>query len=332
MRRSMKRYFTAVAISAIFFGCGKNENAFDASGTFEADEIILSSEVTGRILAFDHEEGDRILRSDTLVRIDPIGLPFQKATLEASLEAIDLKAATAQPQIRVIRQQIRGQESRVAALEARLQQLQHERERTEKLLQAEAATQKQLDDLTAQVRITEKEVEAARQQVDILQQQIQMQQEVASIQNRGLFSEKEPLEKQIEQVSDQIARSRVTSPIDGVILTKYMFEGEFATPGKALLKVADLSSLYLRAYFTGDQLPQLELGQEVDVFIDKGEDTYEQMKGVVSWIASEAEFTPKTIQTKDERADLVYAARIKVKNPGPLKIGMYGEVNLPETE
>ena len=318
-------FIIAISFAA---GCQKNNNGFDASGTFETDEIIVSSEISGKILAFDKNEGDLIKQDDIVVHIDPTTLALQKASLEASLASIPQKANSAKPQIAVIEQQILTQQNQTQAMEVQMVQLQREKARTERLLLAEAATQKQLDDLNSQVEVLQKQISSSKQQETVLQSQIQMQKDVVSIQNRGLFSEQDPINKQIEQIDDQIKRAQVTSPIGGVILTKYMNAGEFATPGKALFKLADIENMILRAYITGDQLSETRLGQKVDVFVDQGADEYRQLEGVITWISSEAEFTPKTIQTKDERADLVYAVKVHVKNDGYLKIGMYGEIKL----
>jgi HlyD family secretion protein len=182
------------------------------------------------------------------------------------------------------------------------------------LFRAEAATQKQVDDANAQVEVIRKQMEAHRSSLDISSQ--------------GLLSETLPLTAQIEQVDDQLRRTRITNPVGGTILTRYAEAHELATPGRPLYKVADISTLDLRAYITGKQLPQVRLDQEVRVFVDDGAGGYREYPGRVSWISSKAEFTPKTIQTREERADLVYAIKIPVKNDGYLKIGMYAEVKI----
>lgn len=321
---------TYLVITLLFLslGCHKEDNGFDASGTFEAEEIIVSAEVSGKILAFDKKEGASVDKNEVVVNIDPTSLTLQKASLEASLSSIPQKANSAKPQISVIEQQIVSQQSQIQAMEVQMTQLQREKSRTERLLLAEAATPKQLDDLNSQIEVLQQQLSGANQQVSVLKSQIQMQKEVVSIQNRGLFSEKDPIQKQIEQIEDQIQRTNVSSPMKGVLLTKYVNTGEFATPGKALFKLADMDQMVLRAYITGDQLTETKLGQKVRVFVDKGADEYKQLEGTVTWISNEAEFTPKTIQTKDERADLVYAIKVNVPNDGYLKIGMYGEIKL----
>ena len=172
------------------------------------------------------------------------------------------------------------------------------------------------------------QVTVVRKQIAVTRQQIAVQRNAAGTQNRGIMSEAGPLEKRIEQVDDQLRKARVTAPVNGTLLTKYAEAGEVTAPGKALFKMADLSTMVLRAYISGSQLSLVKLGQRVKVQVDRGADDYKTFTGTVSWISDKSEFTPKTIQTKDERANLVYAVKVRVKNDGFLKIGMYGEVNL----
>ena len=185
----------------------------------------------------------------------------------------------------------------------------------------DAATGKQLDDVNAQIDLVNR-------QMNVTRQQIQVQKNAVGTQNRGILSQQKPLEKRAAQVADLLNKTHVRNPVTGVVLAKYAEAGELTAVGKALYKVADLSSLNLRAYVTGTQLPQIRLGQPVTVRIDSGAGGYRELPGTITWISDKAEFTPKTIQTKEERANLVYAVKIKVKNDGYLKIGMYGEVKL----
>jgi HlyD family secretion protein len=164
----------------------------------------------------------------------------------------------------------------------------------------------------------------------VTRQQINVQQSSTGTQNRSVLSESQPLQKRAEQINDQIKRANITNPINGTIITKYAQAGEITSPGKALYKIADLKTITLRAYISGSQLSEIKLGQDVQVRVDKGEDDYKEFTGTITWISDKAEFTPKTIQTKDERANLVYAIKVKVKNDGYLKIGMYGEVILKQ--
>ena len=207
----------------------------------------------------------------------------------------------------------------LAVQQSQLNNLQHERTRIENLLKQDAATGKQLDDINAQIDVVKK-------QMSVTQQQINVQRSNVSTQNRSILSEGKPLQKRVEQLQDQLQRANITNPINGTVLTKYAQAGEITSAGKALYKIADLSELTLRAYISGGQLSQVKLGQQVKVLVDDGEDKYKEYPGTITWISDKAEFTPKTIQTKEERANLVYATKIKVKNDGYLKIGMYGEV------
>jgi HlyD family secretion protein len=188
-------------------------------------------------------------------------------------------------------------------------------------LKADAATGKQLDDVNAEIDMLKKNMNVTRQQINVQKSNV-------ATQNRGILSESEPLKKRIEQLKDQQQRANIVNPVTGTVLTKYAEAGEVTSAGKALYKIADLSELNLRAYVTGVQLPTIKLGQQVKVLIDQGEKKYKEYTGSIVWISDKAEFTPKTIQTKEERANLVYAIKVKVKNDGFLKIGMYGEVKL----
>ncbi len=241
-------------------------------------------------------------------------LSLQKDQVQASIKALDEKKADVIPQEKLLKDQLAVQQSQ-------LQYLLHEKTRFENLLKQDAATGKQVDDINSQI-------EVARKQIAVTQQQMAVQRNSISTQNRSVMSEAAPLEKKVAQLNEQIQKSNIVNPISGTVITKYVQQGEFATTGKALYKIAGLSEMTLRAYITGAQLPQVQLGQNVKVLVDNGAKKYKEFDGVISWISDKAEFTPKTIQTKDERANLVYAIKIKVKNDGYLKIGMYGEVEL----
>jgi len=186
-------------------------------------------------------------------------------------------------------------------------------------LEADATTQKQVDDINAQVEETKRQIAVSQQQINLYNSNI-------ATQNRSVLSEKAPLQKSIAQIEDQISKGQIVNPVKGTVLTKYAMQGEMATIGKPLYKIADIDTITLRAYITGSQLPQIKLGQQVKVLIDSGAHGYKEYPGTISWISDKSEFTPKTIQTKDERANLVYAIKIRVKNDGYLKIGMYAEV------
>jgi HlyD family secretion protein len=303
-------FFSVITLLA----CNRNGNEFDASGTFEADEVVVSSLATGKILALNIEEGSTLTKDSIVGFIDPSDLSLQKQQVEASIQALGEKTSDVTPQVKLLQDQLGVQQTQ-------LNNLLHERTRIENLLKEDAATQKQLDDINFQI-------ESAKKQMNVTQQQINVQKNNVATQNRSILSEGKPLQKRAEQLQDQLNKTKIKNPINGTVLTKYAELGEITSNGKALYKIADLSTITLRVYVTGTQLPQIKLGQQVQVFIDSGANKYRQYPGTITWISDKAEFTPKTIQTKEERANLVYAIKIKVKNDGYLKIGMYGEVKL----
>jgi HlyD family secretion protein len=310
----------------LFVSCKEKAKQFDASGTFEATEIIVSAESTGKILSLDIKEGDAVPKGKIIGTIDPLSIELQKEQIAASMTALTQKSNDASPQISVFQEQIGVQRNQIGVQKQQLIVLQKEQRRLENLVKADAATPKQLDDVNGQVDILKKQIEAAESSIGVFERQIAAQTAVVGIQNRGILSEKGPLEKRMKQLDDQIARTKITNPLDGTVLAKYAESGEITVMGKAIYKVADMSEMTLRAYITGDQLGQIKINQPVKVLIDDGKDKYRELAGNLFWVSEKAEFTPKTVQTKDERANLVYATKIKVKNDGTLKIGMYGEV------
>lgn len=308
----MRNIFIAMLAIVFITSCRSNGNKFDASGTFEATEVIVSSELNGKILSLTVNEGDTVSANRVVGTVDAEGIVLQKEQVEASISSLNDKTADVGPQVTLLQNQLAVQQSQ-------LNNLLHEKQRIENLLKQDAATGKQLDDINAQIDVV-------RKQMVVTQQQINVQRNNTSTQNKGILSESKPLQKRVEQLNDQLKRADIVNPINGTILTKYAETGELTSTGKALYKIADLSEMKLRAYVTGDQLSQIKLGQKVKVLVDEGKDNYKELVGKISWISDKAEFTPKTIQTKEERANLVYAVKINVKNDGYLKIGMYGEV------
>jgi HlyD family secretion protein len=311
----MKKIITgAVVIATFLTACNGNKVKYDASGTFEVDEVIVSAELTGKLLSFDVREGDSIPKDKVVGTIDAENLTLQKDQVQASIEALKEKTSDLAPQVKLLQDQLTVQQSQ-------LDRLLREKQRTENLLKQDAATGKQLDDLNA-------EIDVVKKQMGVTQQQINVQRSNVGTQNRSILSEGKPLEKRVAQLDDQLKRAGITNPIGGTVITKYAEAGEMTSAGKALYKIADLSTMTLRAYITGTQLSQVKLNQPVKVLIDNGADAYREYPGVITWISDKAEFTPKTIQTKEERANLVYAIKVRVKNDGFIKIGMYGEVEL----
>ncbi len=312
----LKKIFMPTLLAALsLMACNNKNDQFDASGTFEAtDEVIVSSELPGKIIRLDISEGDKLIKDSVVGNIDAENLSLQKAQVEASIKALGEKTADLGPQVALLQNQLQVQQSQ-------LDNLLHEKTRIENLLKADAATGKQLDDINAQVDVVKKQMAVTRQQINVQRSNV-------NLQNRTVLSEADPLQKRVAQLKDQEQKAAVVNPVTGTVITKYAEAGEVTAAGKALYKIADLSTLTLRAYITGIQLAQVKLNQPVHVYIDSSNNSYREYNGTVYWISDKAEFTPKTIQTKEERANLVYAVKIRVKNDGLLKIGMYGEVKL----
>ncbi len=279
--------------------CRNDGNEYDASGTFEADEVIVSSEANGRILQLNADEGTDISAGETVGYIDSVQLYLKRKQLQANIRAVESRRPDIARQIAATQQQIATANT--------------EKQRVENLLKSNAATQKQLDDINAQIAVLQKQLEAQRSTLEIS--------------SRGISEDGSVLAVQIAQLDDQLQKCRIISPVKGTVLVKYAETGEVTSSGKPLFKVADTETMTLRIYVTAGQLAEVKLGQQVKVFADFGERSREYT-GAVSWISDKSEFTPKTLQTRDERANLVYAVKVKVKNDGYLKIGMYGNVQL----
>lgn len=293
------KWIAYIATLLLIASCGK-ESEFDAQGTFEATEIIVSAEATGRILCFDVEEGSTVEAGNIVGAIDSIQLHLQRRQLIAQQSALLSSRPDVKKQVASIREEIAKQKSELA--------------RVENMLRDGAATQKQYDDIGAHIRILEGKLEAALSTLD---------KNTSSINGNSVA-----IEAQIAALDDRIAKCRINSPVSGTLLVKYAQAGELASPGKPLMKVANLDEIFLRAYFTSEQLADITLGDAVTVIADFGGDERYSYEGRIIWIASESEFTPKSIQTRDSRANLVYAVKIAVKNDGRLKIGLAGEVKL----
>lgn len=315
----MKRLIYSFILALLFSSaCKRDQNDFDASGTFEADEVVVSSEVAGKIQKLAIEEGQTLEAGEIVGVIDAENITLQKEQVEESIAALDAKTSELAPNIRLL-------EDQLAVQDVQLKNLLHEKNRTENLLKEDAATGKQLDDIKNQIEVLKRQIQVTKQQINVQRSSI-------STQNKGVLSEAKPLQKKVDQLQDQLEKANIRNPIHGTVLVKYAEEGEMTSVGKALYKVADLSTMTLRAYISGSQLSAVRLNQPVKVLVDQGEEAYKELPGKITWISDKAEFTPKTIQTKDERANLVYAVKIKVRNDGYLKIGMYGEVFLRERE
>lgn len=288
-----------ISMASLMMACG-TEDRYDAQGTFEATEVIVSSESVGRILSFNVEEGTAVQEGEAIAMVDSMQLHLQRKQLEAQLIALLDSRPDAKAQVASLREQIATQKS--------------EMKRIESLLRDGAATQKQKDDIEAQIRVLESQLSATLSTLN---------KNTATINNNA-----SAIEAQIAALDDRIEKCCISSPVSGTVLVKYAEAGELATVGKPMVKIANLDNIYLRAYFTSDQLSKVKLNDNVTVTADFGGEERYDYKGRIAWIASESEFTPKTIQTKDTRANLVYAVKIAVQNDGRLKIGLAGEVKL----
>jgi HlyD family secretion protein len=296
--KKIKISFIIISLVLFVTSC-KEERQFDASGSFEAEEYIISAEGMGKIEQFSIEEGQLLQAGAMVGYIDTTQLYLKKKQLEAQIGAV----LSRKPDIRV----------QIASLEEQIASILKEKERFTKLVKSDAATQKQLDDIENQHKM--------------LQKQLQAQQSQLAITSDGISKESVPMRVQMEQIEDQIQKCIIINPINGTVLTRYAKANEITANGKPLYKIADLSKIILRAYISGDQLPKVKLNQKVKVFTDNGDGTFQETTGIITWISDKAEFTPKTIQTKNERANLVFAIKVSVVNDGKFKIGMYGEIN-----
>ncbi|QBO56985.1 HlyD family secretion protein [Chryseobacterium salivictor] len=321
----MKKYIFLIT-ALMLFSCRNADRHYDASGTFEADEVMVSAKANGTITRLNVEEGQELTQNQNVGEIDPKTVELQKEQVIASLDAIGQKTNSAIPQIQVLQSQYHSQNASISVLKEQLQNAVRERNRTANLVREDAATRKQLDDTNGLIDVIQKQILAAQTQLKTLTQQISAAKENVAIQNRAVLSERKPTEKKVEQIDELLKNNTIVSPISGMVLTKYSSEGEFATVGKPIFKMAGLDLMTLKIFITGDQLPKIKTGQQVKVLLDKGDGKTSEVPGTVYWISSKAEFTPKTIQTKNERANLVYAVKIHVKNDGYLKIGMYADV------
>ena len=291
---------TMLLVPGTLVSCGDSEKDYDATGTFEATEVTVSAEQTGRLMTLDVTEGHELAAGQQVGVIDTVQLVLKAKQLGATHESISRQRPDTQKQIAALRQQISKAEQEVKRFEA--------------LVKDQAANRKQLED--------------EQSHLAVLRRQLEAQLSTLGNQESSLTSQMSATAIQREQVLDQLRKCYISAPIGGTVLEKYAEQGEYATVGKPLFKMADLTKIYLRAYVTSVQLSRVKVGQQVTVFADYGSDTKHEYKGTVTWISPRSEFTPKSILTDDERADQVYAIKILIKNDGYAKIGMYGEVKL----
>lgn len=297
---SWKPFLICASLSLFLYACGNKKERYDASGTFEAVEVIVSSEASGRILVLDFQEGQLLEAGQQIGLTDSLQLHLRKMQLQAGIRALESRRLDVSKQLAATRQQI--------------ETAQNELQRFQNLFEANAANQKQVDDIKAQISQLEKQLDA--QQSSMVQT------------NQGISQEATAQELQVAQLQDQIEKCIIKSPLAGSVLVKYAEAGELATIGKPLFKMADTRSMIFRAYVASSQLTKLQIGQQVHVFADYGEGETRQYPGIITWISEKSEFTPKTIQARDERDNLVYAIKVAVENDGYLKIGMYGNLKI----
>jgi len=293
-------FLTLITLSAFIISCAEEERLTDATGVFEATEVIVSAEANGKILRFEVQEGDDLTADQVVGLIDSTQLYLNKLQLEASKVVVESGRPDVQAQIEGTEREITKQEQ--------------EKERIVRLLAGDVATQKQLDDIEAAILI--------------LKAKLRSQQSSLSNNVNSVEAQSKTLDVQIAQLEDQIGKTVIRSPIDGTVLVKYAEAGEMTNMGKPIFKVANMDNMTLKAYVTSDFLARLKIGQEVKVLAEFGEAETREYTGRIAWVASKSEFTPKTIQTQDERASLVYAVKVNTKNDGYLKIGMYGGFKL----
>ncbi|WP_346859473.1 HlyD family efflux transporter periplasmic adaptor subunit [uncultured Draconibacterium sp.] len=291
----MKYKLLILSLGILLFACTNNIDESDAYGNFESDPVIVSAETPGKILQMDVEKGQQIETGFVAAIIDTVQFQLQIIQLEAQKAAVTSKRQSIRSQIEVLQEQKRI--------------LEINEKRVQKMLKDGASTQKSLDDIQGQISVIDKQIESTKTQFVSISKELDV------------------IDAQQASVVDKLQRCVVKSPVSGTILEKYVEQGELAAAGKALLKIADLSELNLKVYVSGAQLTSIKLGQEVEVLVDKNANENQSLTGKITWISSEAEFTPKIIQTKEERVKLVYAVKVSVKNNGSLKIGMPGEIN-----
>jgi HlyD family secretion protein len=294
----MKKNIIQVLLLVLIAGCSGRDDLSDAYGNFETIEYLISAEGNGKILELDLDEGDVLTAGQVVGFIDTIPLHLQVTQLKAKIKAINAQRS--------------GVRTQIEAQKTQKQTLLVEKKRLENLLKDNAATGKQMDDLNGQLNTLEQQIIATQSSYETID------------------SEMRAMEAQVKMVKDQLRRNIIVNPMDGTVLEKFAEPYEMAAAGKTLYKIADLKSMILRVYISGNQLAQVKLGQQAEVLIDHGTEDQQSLEGKVTWISDKSEFTPKIIQTKEERVNLVYAVKVEVRNDGRLKIGMPGEVNFPK--
>lgn len=324
--RGYNRLLLFIYLLVFSQGCSNNKLEYDASGIIESDEIIVSSEVTGRLIEFKAVEGSVLVKDSIIARIEPLQYKLQSEQLEESIDAVMSRTLSSEPQIKILEAQAEVQRQQLGLAKRKVNIVLYEQTRIQKLHANNAATGKQLDDINNEVILARKQMDIAESQIALTKRQIQSQKDLVKIQNRGILSEQEILKKRKQAADDLLAKTEIKNPVSGTVLKRYVNNGELLTVGKPMYKLADMQNIYLKVYISGSQLTSIKLNQEADIFVDYGNEEVKNYKGHIVWISDKAEFTPKTIQTADERANLVYAIKVHIKNDGYLKLGMFAEI------
>lgn len=293
--KSIKIIALSLLATAILSSCDESESKSDAYGNFEAVEVTVAAQSQGELESFTLVQGDELAEGQLVGYTDTTALHLSRMELQAQKQAVKTRLGNLNAQIEVQKQQLENLKTTYA--------------RIEKLVADKAATQQKLDDIEGKVKLAQKQINAIR------------------VQKQGVYAELEVLDVKRQQIDDKVGNALIRNPLKGTVINKFAEQGELVVPGKSLYKIARLDDMELKVYVSGAQLPHVKLGQEVEVLIDENRKSNRELKGTVSWIADNAEFTPKVIQTKKERVKLVYAVKVKVPNDGALKIGMPGEVN-----
>ena len=314
------------AVLLMMTACGKKEKAFDATGTFEATEITISAKATGELKSFELSEGQTIEEGTQVGHIDTYQLVLKKQQLETQRGQL----AASKRQLSSNRSAASSQQldlnKQLSSIRQQISNARRERQRYQELVKDGAAPRKQLDDIDNQIKVLNRQLEATSDQIRSANASLAEQGKGISAQMDGIDAQIAGIDAGQRQLDDQIANADIIVPYKGTVLEKYVEQGEYVSTGKPLFKIADVEQMFMRAYVTSSQLQNIKVGQVCKVFADYGDGKKRAYEGTVSWISSRSEFTPKTILTDDERADLVYAVKIAIKNDGYVKIGMYGEV------
>ena len=308
----MKKIFLSASITFLLASCSDHKKDYDATGTFEATEVTVAAKSSGELKSFNLSEGQNVQANQVVGKIDDFQLQQKQEELTATEQQLDENAsATSSRQLNI--------QEQLASLSEQISNEEKEQKRYAELVKDGAVPRKQLDDINNHIKVLQRQYDATRNQINSNNTSLKKQALAINAQKQGIKAQK-------RQIEDQINNTQISSPISGVVLEKYVEKGEFVSTSKPLFKVADTKTMFIRAYVTSKQLKNIKLGQKAIVMADYGNGQKKQYNGIITWISSRSEFTPKTILTDDERADLVYAVKIQFQNDDYVKIGMYGEV------